>query len=137
MESKVFSQNLLLDANDDLKFSDFVGSSIDGEDAHVCASAPGQFRPPWSHCPSVKDVMFAMGVLESTQSATVASTPHSDVRRPARQSRTIASSSLRQPSFPANIQQLSQYIGRTDLTDCVFRLRPYPAASSRPSQRVS
>lgn len=61
MESKVFSQNLLLDANDDLKFSDFVGSSIDGEDAHVCASAPGQFRPPWSHCPSVKDVMFAMG----------------------------------------------------------------------------
>lgn len=60
------------------------------------------------------------------------------LRRPARQSRTIASHSLDQPSLPANIQQLSQYIqGRVTLTDCVFRLRPCPAASLRPSQRAS
>lgn len=60
LQADIGSQNLLLDRNDDLKFADFAGSSIDGEDAYVCASARAQYPRLWRHHPSVKDEIFAM-----------------------------------------------------------------------------
>ncbi|EED12605.1 hypothetical protein TSTA_006310 [Talaromyces stipitatus ATCC 10500] len=43
LQADIRSQNLL-DMNDDLKFTDFAGSSIDGEDAYVSASARAHGR---------------------------------------------------------------------------------------------
>lgn len=55
LQADIGLQNLLLDRNDDLKFADFAGSSIDGEDAYVCASARAQYPRLWQHRSSVKD----------------------------------------------------------------------------------
>lgn len=63
LQADIGSQNLLLDKNDNLKFADFAGSSIDGEDAYVCASARAQHLPLWRHHPSVKDEIFAMASI--------------------------------------------------------------------------
>ena len=60
LQADIGTQNLLLDRNDDLKFADFAGSSIDSEEAFVCASARAQHPRFWQHHPSVKDEIFAM-----------------------------------------------------------------------------
>lgn len=63
MQADIGSQNLLLDANDNLKFVDFAGSSIDGEEAYVCAGAREQAPEFWTRHPSAKDEIFAMGSI--------------------------------------------------------------------------
>ncbi|KMU88563.1 hypothetical protein CIHG_06363 [Coccidioides immitis H538.4] len=63
LQADIGSQNLLLDEKDNLKFADFAGSSIDGEQAFVCSSSRASLRPYWEHHPSIKDEIFAMGSI--------------------------------------------------------------------------
>ncbi|WEW61354.1 hypothetical protein PRK78_006844 [Emydomyces testavorans] len=57
-QADIGSQNLLLDEKDDLKFADFPGSSIDGEQAFVCSSSRASLPPFWEHHPSIKDEIW-------------------------------------------------------------------------------
>ncbi|EFW18991.1 conserved hypothetical protein [Coccidioides posadasii str. Silveira] len=47
LQADIGSQNLLLDEKDNLKFADFAGSSIDGEQAFVCSSSRASIHPYW------------------------------------------------------------------------------------------
>lgn len=61
-QGDVSSANLLLDENDNVKFADFAGSSIDGEKAYACVGSRGQApQPSDGSCPSIKEEIFAMG----------------------------------------------------------------------------
>lgn len=47
LQAGISFQNLLLDTNEDLKFADFSGSSIVGEDTYVCTSGRAQYPQFW------------------------------------------------------------------------------------------
>ncbi len=61
-QGDISSKNLMLDDDDNIKFVDFAGSSIDCEPAHVWAGSRGQAPGPTDRpYPLISDEIFAMG----------------------------------------------------------------------------
>lgn len=65
LQGDIGCHNMLLDKNDDLKYCDFAGSSIDGQEAWVCYETRSQ-RPSDAHANSqdettIPSELFALG----------------------------------------------------------------------------
>jgi serine/threonine protein kinase len=73
-QGDIGTRNLLLDGDDNIKFCDFAGSSIDGENSWVCPSIHPMypfFTDRATAMPTVRSELFALGSVLYEISTTI------------------------------------------------------------------